>query len=491
MVKKKDETVETRIEALIDTIMKLAQGDYTASCEIGENNDEIDALVMGINMMIDDIKTSREALRESEKKFRNLVEHSKDAIVVVQDEVIKFASSVSVDMLGSELDDIVGSNFRSWIVPENLEKVKKIYTARMAGKEVLSTYEIEVIRKDGSTLPVEINAALVDYDDKPADLAFIRDISERNILIMDLEQRIAEVNRNHAALLNLSEDLDESNTTLKRMEAELKTYAEGLEVLVDERTMEVEASRDRLLMVDKLRSEFVDVAAHELRTPLSSLKMYVDMMRGGNIGGFGEDERPILEDMASAIAGIDGLIKQMLEYTRVENRLLDLSFSSGELGDVIGEVFEEFEVQARTCGVSLVFDSEGDTVALFDPEMTKILVANLVSNAIKYSEEKRQVCVHIMGEGDRVVVSVSDKGIGISEEDIPHIFERFFVGDASLTRERDRLGIGLSIAKSIVERHGGRIWAESRVGEGSVFSFEIPREQILDVNSERNTNGER
>ena len=106
--------------------------------------------------------------------------------------------------------------------------------------------------------------------------------------------------------------------------------------------------------------------------------------------------------------------------------------------------------------------------------MKKVLI-NLIGKAIKYSGEGGKVLVKLNGEKKAVKVTVMDTGMGIKKEELPFIFERFYMGDTSLTREKDQLGFGLSIAKSIVDRHGGEIWVESKVREGSSFYFTVPK----------------
>jgi PAS domain S-box-containing protein len=127
----------------------------------------------------DEPRTVEDALRESEEKYSALVENSNDGIVIIQDRVLKFANKACIEMVGSTPEEMIGSDFISWVAPESLELVGTRYTNRMAGKDVPGIYETALIRKDGTTLPVEVSATLIDYEGEPTDLVFIRDITER------------------------------------------------------------------------------------------------------------------------------------------------------------------------------------------------------------------------------------------------------------------------------------------------------------------------
>jgi PAS domain S-box-containing protein len=389
---------------------------------------------------IDERKKMENSLRESEAKYAALVENSKDAIVIVQNDVFRFVNKGFLEMVNAKPEEIVGTHFKQWVSPESYATFRKRHDEQMVPTGAPRMYEIVLKKKDGTKIPTEINSTDIEFDGRDADLVVIRNISER-----------------------------------KSMEAKLARYTNELESLVKEKTKEVEDSYSRLQKVDKMRSEFIDVAAHELRTPLTSIKAYIDLMRDGHIGRFTDEDRPTLGDMTSNIEGLNRLINDMLDYTKTEDRLLELSFEEVPVADMAQKVVDGFVGIAKAKSISLNFDSKGDTRAQVDTGMMKKVFINLIGNALKYSRQGGSVNVHVQEEKDHIKVSVADTGVGIKKEELPFIFERFYMGDTSLTREKDQLGFGLSIAESIVERHGGKIWAESRVGKGSKFHFTLPK----------------
>jgi PAS domain S-box-containing protein len=241
---------------------------------------------------------------------------------------------------------------------------------------------------------------------------------------------------------------------------------------------QLDSSFKNLKAIDRMRTEFIDVASHELRTPLASIKIYTDLMRKGYIGNFSKDEISQLEDMNKNIIDLNNLISDMLDFTRTEHDFSQLKVKRVILANVADEVVANFRSLAKTRKIELDIKSKGDTTTKSDYQMVKKIFTNLISNAIKYSHDGEKVIVNVKEEGNHIAVSIKDKGIGISKKDLPHVFKRFYMGDTSLTREKDQLGLGLSIAKSIVERHGGKIWAESKIGKGSLFSFTIPKQPV-------------
>lgn len=238
---------------------------------------------------------------------------------------------------------------------------------------------------------------------------------------------------------------------------------------------ELEESLEDLKEIDRMRNEFVDVASHELRTPLSSIKVYSDLMRSGKIGSFTEKEFLYLNDIESNLFDLNKLINEMLDHSRVEAKMISFSPDYVDMTDLVVEIMERFKTLAETCNISISLMSCGETEARFDVELMKKVLINLIGNAVKYSEEKGQIILNVENQGNSVGITIKDSGIGICKEHLPYVFERFYMGDTSLTRDRDRLGFGLPIAKAIVERHGGNIWVESEEGKGSTFSFTIPK----------------
>lgn len=241
---------------------------------------------------------------------------------------------------------------------------------------------------------------------------------------------------------------------------------------------QLEKSYENLKEIDKIRTEFIDIASHELRTPLASIKIYTDLMRDGFIGNFSKNEKCQLMDMNNNIDSLNKLIDDMLDFSRTEKDFSKLKLKDMELTRIANEVVNSFISVAKARNIDLKVNYKGNAKAKLDRQMMRKVFSNLISNAIKYSHDGGSVTVNVSEKDNHSMVSIEDSGVGISNKDLPHIFDRFYMGDTSLTRERDQLGLGLSITKAIVEGHGGKIWAESEVGKGSTITFSIPKKLI-------------
>ncbi len=250
----------------------------------------------------------------------------------------------------------------------------------------------------------------------------------------------------------------------------------GIVITLSDVTAAKDAEREqlRLKALDRMRNDFLDIFAHELKTPLTPLKMYCSLMKDGRLGKFSSKDRKRLDDMVANVARLERLVAEMLDYMRVKVTSLEISPRARSLLMVVKDCASEFRQLAHVKGISIEIKNEGNTKGHFDAGMIGIAIKNLISNAVKYSNGGK-VVISVKGVGDGIQVAVSDEGAGISKPNLKHLFEKYYTAETSLTCSSDQLGLGLYIAKAIVEQHGGRIWAKSKLGKGSTFSFVIPR----------------
>lgn len=234
----------------------------------------------------------------------------------------------------------------------------------------------------------------------------------------------------------------------------------------------------KLTAMYEVQKEFTSTVSHELRTPLASIKTAVDILRSGTPGEMTPDQKNILEKADRNVSRLKNLINDVLDLSKIESGMMDLNFEKHNINDVIEEVVDLQEAVARQKGLDLKKERD-DTIPLlyFDRNRIIQVLNNLVNNAIKFTKEGGVVVLSAhKEEQNHIVVSVKDTGIGIKTEDIPRVFEKFQqLGDPA-TREGGT-GLGLSISREIITRHGGKIWAESKVGQGSHFYFILPVEE--------------
>jgi signal transduction histidine kinase len=228
--------------------------------------------------------------------------------------------------------------------------------------------------------------------------------------------------------------------------------------------------------LESMKSNFLSVVSHELRTPLHSIKGFVDIILMGKTGSINDLQRDFLTTVKEATGNLQRLIDDLLEFSRREAGQIKLKPAMISLQAIAAKVIEQLSPQAQEGALNLMNKvSENLDLVEADPMRIEQVLTNLVSNAIKFTPSGGSVSVLAADEGERVRVSVQDTGIGISEEELAKVFQRFYQVDSSATRSYRGAGLGLTICKFIVEYHHGRIWAESQVGKGSTFSFTLPK----------------
>jgi signal transduction histidine kinase len=231
---------------------------------------------------------------------------------------------------------------------------------------------------------------------------------------------------------------------------------------------------EELRRASRLKDHFLQNVNHELRTPLTAIVGWTDL--------FSEEEldentlRRGLMQVRQSARVLLALIDDLLDLARMDRGSLSLDRRPVHLPDVIQRSIETVRMMAEGRSVALIqapLPAQMVSVRA-DPLRLQQVLWNLLANAIKFSRRRGRVVVRVEREPERYLVSVEDNGIGIPESELPHVFERFRQVDGSPTRQHAGMGIGLALARSLVELHGGAIWAESVVGKGSRFTFTLP-----------------
>ena len=229
--------------------------------------------------------------------------------------------------------------------------------------------------------------------------------------------------------------------------------------------------------LERMKSNFLSVVSHELKTPLHSIKGFVDIILMGKTGPVTEVQRDFLETVKQQTGELQNLINDLLEFSRLEAGQVRLRLEPVSLGEVAHAVAEKLQPLAQQGEVVLKnqipldFSTvEGDRVRL------EQVLTNLVDNAVKFTPKGGWVRVEARDLGEEVQVWVHDSGIGIPPEERERVFDRFYQVDSGSTRPYRGTGLGLTICKHIVERHQGRIWIEDREGPGTTFTFVLPKE---------------
>jgi len=234
---------------------------------------------------------------------------------------------------------------------------------------------------------------------------------------------------------------------------------------------------ERLKKLDRIKSNFLSSISHELRTPLASIKAYVETL-SDSVGELDSDtEKEFLATVYKESEHLEGLLNELLDFSSIERGEFKIKKEEIDLISVLKEVVTLFEEKANREGISLITEFEDTSLRMLaDPRRIKQVFTNLISNGIKYArrtDEKKFVKVIEKTMSEKVLIVVEDNGIGIPAEELPRIFERFFRGN-EYAYATEGSGLGLSIVKTIVESHGGKIRVESTKGKGSSFYVDLP-----------------
>ncbi|MDP3962695.1 MAG: ATP-binding protein [bacterium] len=272
-----------------------------------------------------------------------------------------------------------------------------------------------------------------------------------------------------------SKEFSELNSKILKLVAELEAEKKSVEKKVRDRTQELLIANSRLTELDKTKTEFISVAAHQLRTPLSAIKWTMSLLLDENSSNLTPEQRSLLMKGYESNERIIRLINEMLVVTRIESGKMSYNFSFIHIEDLIENCMEEFVGQAKNRNIKLDFIEPPSKLPYIniDPDKIRTVLQNLIENAIFYTRDNGFITVSASAEGDHIRVSVKDNGIGIPEKQKVGIFNKFFRAENALKVRTDGSGLGLFVAKSIIEKHNGEIWFDSKEGEGTTFYFTV------------------
>jgi signal transduction histidine kinase len=265
--------------------------------------------------------------------------------------------------------------------------------------------------------------------------------------------------------------------------------------LADHAAIAIENARlySDLKEANEAKSEFVSIVSHELKTPMTSIKGYADLLFKGAAGEISEMQQQFLRVIRSNVGRMNALVSDLLDLSRIESGRLRLHIEPIPIKAVVDEVVQTMQegIKAKELALTVKVPEDLPPVRADEGRLIQVLT-NLMSNAYRYTLPGGKISVEATvwpdgpppGEAKPVppgeqrlrylCLSVSDTGVGISPKDQTRIFEKFFRGDDPVVRETTGTGLGLSIAKSIVELHDGQMWFQSEPGQGSTFSFTVP-----------------
>ena len=232
---------------------------------------------------------------------------------------------------------------------------------------------------------------------------------------------------------------------------------------------------EQVSLLNKMKSEFMSVASHQLRTPLSAMKWEIELLLSKLNEGLSLRQKEIINKIGDSNDKMIRLVNDLLDVIRLEQGRFALVNEDLDIAKLVGEVVEEVMPLAKAANVKIkVMAESGNFKIKGDRKRVKMAIENLVSNAVKYSINGGNIEIKVAPSGDNLVVSVKDDGVGIPGGQQDHVFEKFFRSDNITRYQTEGTGLGLYIAKNIIEQSGGKIWFKSRENSGSIFCFSLP-----------------
>lgn len=262
---------------------------------------------------------------------------------------------------------------------------------------------------------------------------------------------------------------------------------------------EIIEANTKLAKLERLKSEFISIVSHELRTPLTSIKNSLDILMSGRCGQITESADKFLSMAMRNVQRLSGIINDLLDLSKIEAGKMDFNFAPTNINTVIDYVKSALSEVAKSKGLTILTNQEKSLPDIkADAQRLEQVLTNLVSNAIKFTPESKTITISSklahskdiqinenfkdtvkLKDGDYVLVCVEDEGIGIAEKDLLHAFDKFAQIENSLSRKAGGTGLGLPIAKQLLEAHQGAIWCDSELNKGSKFYFAIPVTNVL------------
>lgn len=383
--------------------------------------------------------------QKSEEQYRLLADSTSDGVVIYDQGTILDANSRCGEIFGYKIEKLRGKDWLELIAP----RARDVIQARIErGAQDFSQAQIQIVSSQHSPEDSNARNRYESFGLHSQGRVFPLEIAER---VMPLEDRYITI----ATVRDTTRD--------KETEGRMRSYEE-----------ELEQRNAELLRANKLKTSFLANMSHELRTPLTAINGFAELLRGEYFGSLNDKQMQYVCDIHESGKHLLELINGILDLSKVEADKMTLRLQHTDLGALAHEALKIVQAQAAAKAISLEVQSESDVVVLVDPVRIKQVFYNYLSNAVKFTPQGGEVRVHIYNNEHAIITEVHDTGIGIAEEDQGKLFEPFTQLDNSTTRDQEGTGLGLALSRQLIHMHGGEVWLQSKVGEGSTFAFSLP-----------------
>ena len=247
----------------------------------------------------------------------------------------------------------------------------------------------------------------------------------------------------------------------------------------EEMRLRLKESSEEKLQYDKESKELISNISHDLKTPITAIKGYVEGIQDG-VASSPEKLDKYIKTIYNKANDMDRLIDELTFYSKIDTNKIPYNYTKINVAEYFGDCLEDVGLDMETRGIELGYFNyvDNDVMIIADAEQMKRVINNIIGNSLKYLDKKKGIInIRIKDDGDFIQIVIEDNGKGIAAKDLPFIFDRFYRTDSSRNSSKGGSGIGLSIVKKIIEDHGGRIWATSKEGIGTEVHFVLRKYQ--------------
>ncbi|MGZ3241485.1 MAG: ATP-binding protein [Burkholderiaceae bacterium] len=388
-----------------------------------------------------------------------------EGLMIIENKRFSFVNDAICLMIGRSAQEMLSwPCFINAFPSSERDLIMDRHIRRLSGEKFVTCYETVFEHRDGRPVDVEISVAFLRTAQRSGVVITVRDITQRKL----------------------------AQEEIRRKNADLQLLSTSLEQKVQQRTVELERANKELLRLNQVKSDFISIVSHELRTPLTSIKSFAEILLDDADKQNTDLRKRYLSIINSESDRLSRLISDVLDLQKIDAGKMPWNDEVLDLSEIAQSMIELFSSAYRDKGIGLSLQVENDRIVGYaEADKMRQVFSNLLSNALKFSDEGEvKVILRRLSNtpsGQQVnQIIVEDSGIGIPEEELDHIFERFYQVDDTQKRKQGGTGLGLAICKDIIEHYAGTISASSVVGKGSSVlitmpAIEQPRKKLGEV----------
>jgi PAS domain S-box-containing protein len=501
-----------------------------------------------INFISDivELKQTEDALRESEKRYRLLIETAREGILVVQNDILKFVNPMILEMTGHTEKELMSLPFSEFIHHDDRELVRNIHLKRKKGETVYPRYQFRLLRNDKSIKWVEMTGVNIEWEGHPASINFVSDITDRkqteetlresekryrllietaregilvaqngflkfvNPMILELSGRTEKELMSLPLLEFVFHDDRElvGNNHLKRMKGEMVDPRYQFRFLRNDKSIrwvemtgvniawegqpasinfvsditerkqaeaEIKLKDEELLKLNVEKDKFFSIIAHDLRGPFCGFLALIQMMAEDLPSLTMAKIQEIVVDLRNSASNLFHLLENLLHWARMQQGLIPIDLKVMDLFPIVNECITLVTEPAKAKGIEIICDIPHDLTVYADSNILQMVFRNLLSNAVKFTNKGGKVNLTAkINDNKSIEISIKDSGIGMSRQMVDQLFRLDVKTNRVGTEGEPSTGLGLMLCKEFIEKHGGKLWVESEEGKGSIFYFTLP-----------------